>query len=93
MRLTASELAELLAFYRLEPRGEWRDDLRVGHQTSILLGALGVKDNAKQPIKPADVTLSFSEKADEPLSVEATIAFAKGLVRELGGVIDLPDED
>ena len=65
-RLTSSELSEWQAFYRIEPFGEFRADLRAGTIASPLVN-LQVKKGHRRT-KPSDWIMEFIP--DEPQSPE-----------------------
>lgn len=70
--LTPRDLAELSAFYAIEPWGDDRADMRTGFQNSILVGALtGAK------IEPGTLTRYLSEEDDKIVSPEQAAAMAR----------------
>ena len=58
-RISASEFAEWMAFYQIEPFGEDRHDLRHGILCSVIAGLFASKGNAP---KPEDFIPRFDEE-------------------------------
>ena len=77
--ITSVQFAEWMAYSRLEPWGEERDDLRMGIVASTVANVNRPKD--KKPYKPTDFMPSF-----EPVSEEEQLAQLLAKARKaLGG--------
>lgn len=89
--IDAAEFAEWLAYYRLEPWGEERGDLRAGIVASTVANAWRGKDVL--PFNPGDFMPEFGPPDAGPLDEEAAIAqqeaLFEGFTRQFGGrVVD-----
>lgn len=67
-RLSAKEFSEWLAYFQLEPWGEYRDDLRMGVLTVRVANALRSKDS--QPTTLKDYIFRFDEDPEEKTEAE-----------------------
>lgn len=77
--ISSAQFAEWLAYSRLEPWGEDRDDLRMGIMASVI--ANSNRGKGKKPYKPQDFMPDF-----EPRDEAATIArIRENLRKSLGG--------
>jgi hypothetical protein len=77
--MTSPQFAEWMAYSRLEPWGEERDDLRMGIVASTVANVNRSKD--RKPYKPTDFMPSF-----EPVSEEEQVAALLAKARKaLGG--------
>lgn len=61
-RISALEFAEWMAYYRIEPFGEDRDDLRHGILCAVIAGLFAPK--GKEP-KPEDFIPRFDDEAKD----------------------------
>ena len=77
--ITSAQFAEWLAYSRIEPWGEERDDLRTGILASMIENIF--RDKGKKPAKPSDFILNF-EPEDEQTRVQRMIESVR---RSLGG--------
>ena len=77
--ITSAQFAEWLAYSRIEPWGEERDDLRTGILASMIANMF--RDKGKKPAKPSDFILNF-EPEDEQTRVQRMIESVR---RTLGG--------
>ena len=77
--ITSAQFAEWLAYSRIEPWGEERDDLRTGILASMIANMF--RDKGKKPAKPSDFILNF-EPEDEQTRVQRMIESVR---RSLGG--------
>ncbi len=66
-RMSSREFAEWMAYYRLEPFGDERADLRAGTIAAPLLNMWAAKGSAKA--KPSDWIMKFGPR--EPMDWEA----------------------
>lgn len=90
-RMTSREIAEWMAYDRIDPFGEIRAEMRNGLLIANMLGMF-----AKTPPKPADYMIDF-EKMAKPVDIEAQIeaqkarfmqyALAHGTVRLADGTV------
>ena len=78
--ITSTQFAEWMAYSRLEPWGEERDDLRMGIVASTVANVNRAKD--RKPYKPQDFMPSF-EPVSEEEQVAALRAFSSDLERTL----------
>ena len=77
--MTSAQFAEWLAYSRLEPGGEERDDLRMGVLASMIANMF--REKGKKPAQPTDFILNF-----EPENEEAKVQrMLESLRRGLGG--------
>ena len=77
--ITSAQFAEWMAYSRLEPWGEDRDDLRMGIVASVI--ANSNRGKGKKPYKPQDFMPDF-----EPEDEAAAIArIRENLRKTLGG--------
>lgn len=74
--MTADEFLDWLAYYQVEPFGEFRADLRAGIITSNLMN-LHLKKGAK-PLQPSDFMPDFTPQELKRLSPDQMIDFVKG---------------
>jgi hypothetical protein len=73
--MTSAQFAEWIAYNKLEPFGEEREDLRMGIVASTIANANLPK--GKKPYKPADFTPTFEiETEDEAAARLIAQAFA-----------------
>ena len=77
--ITSRQFAEWLAYSRLEPWGEDRDDLRTGIVASVI--ANSNRGKGKKPYKPQDFMPDF-EPEDEAAAIER---IRESLRKSLGG--------
>ena len=77
--ITSRQFAEWLAYSRLEPWGEDRDDLRTGIVASVI--ANSNRGKGKKPYKPQDFMPDF-EPEDEAAAIER---IRENLRKSLGG--------
>lgn len=77
--MTSLQFAEWMAYSRLEPWGEERDDLRMGIMAATVANVNRGKD--KKPYKPQDFMPSFEPVSDEERAA-ALLAKAR---KALGG--------
>ena len=78
--LSSTQIAEWMAYFRLEPSGERRADLRAGIIASTVANAHRAKDS--RPYKPQDFMPDFEQGTDED---EAAALFAKAQAALGGG--------
>lgn len=78
--MTSTQIAEWMAYFRLEPFGERRADLRAGIIASTVANAHKAKDS--RPYKPQDFMPDFEQGTDED---EAAALFAKAQAALGGG--------
>ncbi len=75
-RVSSKELAEWRAYYRVEPWGEWRADLRNGITASVIANVN--RGRGKRVFKASDFVLNFNRKtAADNLSGEVIAAFRR----------------
>ena len=77
--ITSAQFAEWMAYSRLEPWGEDRDDLRMGIVASVI--ANSNRGKGKKPYKPQDFMPDF-EPEDEAAAIER---IRENLRKTLGG--------
>ena len=77
--ITSRQFAEWMAYSRLEPWGEDRDDLRMGIVASVI--ANSNRGKGKKPYKPQDFMPNF-EPEDEAAAIER---IRENLRKSLGG--------
>lgn len=77
--MTSLQYAEWIAYSRLEPWGEDRDDLRMGIVASVI--ANSNRGKGQKPYKPGDFIPDF-EPVSEEAQIEQMIAKAR---KALGG--------
>jgi len=77
--ITSRQFAEWMAYSRLEPWGEDRDDLRMGIMASVI--ANSNRGKGKKPYKPQDFMPNF-EPEDEAAAIER---IRENLRKTLGG--------
>ena len=77
--ITSGQFAEWMAYSRLEPWGEDRDDLRMGIVASVI--ANSNRGKGKKPYKPQDFMPDF-EPEDEAAAIER---IRENLRKSLGG--------
>ena len=77
--ITSAQFAEWMAYSRLEPWGEDRDDLRTGIVASVI--ANSNRGKGKKPYKPQDFMPDF-EPEDEAAAIER---IRENLRKTLGG--------
>jgi hypothetical protein len=77
--MTSAQFAEWMAYSRIEPWGEERDDLRMGVLASMIANMF--RDKSKKPAKPSDFVLNF-EPEDEDAKARRMV---EQLRRSLGG--------
>lgn len=77
--LSADELADWMAYDRIEPFGPWREDMRAAMTTTAVYNAAGCKPTSK----PSEFLLS----APEPKSDKPAPDLAEKLHRILGGMV------
>lgn len=77
--MTSLQYAEWIAYSRLEPWGEDRDDLRMGIVASVI--ANSNRGKGQKPFKPQDFMPDF-EPVSEEAQIEQMIAKAR---KALGG--------
>lgn len=87
-RMPGTVWYEWLAYDSLEPVGDPRADLRIGHQTAILINAMRAK--GKPSVRISETTISF--KRPEKQTWKEQLAFVEALNEALGGE-DLRDEE
>ena len=80
--IDSSHFAELLAEERLNPRGEWRADLRAGIQCSTMANMWRGKDS--RVMAPIDYIPDFDK---QPQTVEDQMAAAKAICAMFGGEV------
>jgi hypothetical protein len=68
-------LAEWLAFYRIEPWGETRADIRAALQTMQLVSASGAKPTGGGYFELGDFLLDFRPRAESLLEKAKTVFF------------------
>ena len=61
--MTSLQFAEWMAYSRLEPWGEERDDLRMGIVASTIANVY--RKEGKKPFKPADFMPQFEPETEE----------------------------
>ena len=77
--MTSAQLSEWMAFYRLEPWGEERADLRAGIVASTI--ANSNRGKGQKPFKVADFLPSFEPESEE----EAAARLMARAMAALGG--------
>lgn len=77
--ISSRQFAEWMAYSRLEPWGEDRDDLRMGIVASVI--ANSNRGKGKKPYKPQDFMPNF-EPEDEAAAIER---IRENLRKSLGG--------
>ena len=77
--ISSAQFAEWMAYSRLEPWGEDRDDLRMGIVASVI--ANSNRGKGKKPYKPQDCMPDF-EPEDEAAAIER---IRENLRKSLGG--------
>ncbi len=77
--ITSAQFAEWLAYSRVDPWGEDRDDLRMGIVASVI--ANSNRGKGKKPYKPQDFMPNF-EPEDEAAAIER---IRESLRKTLGG--------
>jgi hypothetical protein len=77
--MTSAQFSEWLAYSRIEPWGEERDDLRIGILASMIANMF--REKGKKPAKPSDFILDFG-LVDEEAKAKRALA---SLQRVLGG--------
>ena len=77
--MTSAQFAEWMAYSRVEPWGENRDDLRIGILASMIANMF--REKGKKPAKPTDFVLNFAP-VDEEAKARKALA---SLQRVLGG--------
>ena len=77
--ISSAQFAEWMAYSRLEPWGEDRDDLRMGIVASVI--ANSNRGKGKKPYKPQDFMPNF-EPEDEAAAIER---IRENLHKSLGG--------
>jgi hypothetical protein len=77
--MTSAQFAEWLAYSRIEPWGEEREDLRIGIIASMIANMF--REKGKKPAQPSDFILDF-EPEDEDAKTQRMI---EQLRRSLGG--------
>lgn len=77
--ITSAQFAEWLAYSRVDPWGEDRDDLRMGIMASVI--ANSNRGKGKKPYKPQDFMPNF-EPEDEAAAIER---IRENLRKTLGG--------
>ena len=60
-RMSSAEFTEWVAYYSIEPFGEFRRDLQAGIVASTLANIHG----PRRPLSPADFVLDFTRAAEE----------------------------
>jgi len=76
--ITSVQFAEWMAYSRLEPWGEERDDLRMGIVASVIANSNRGKN--QKPFKPTDFIPSFEPVSDEE-QVRRLLAKARKALR------------
>ncbi len=77
--ITSKQFAEWMAYSRLEPWGEDRDDLRMGIMASTMANVNRGKN--QKPYKPQDFMPSFEPETEEQ-AAERLIAKARAALGE-----------
>lgn len=67
-KITSREFVEWMAFYRLEPWGEWRGDYQAGMVCSTVANIVRKKGSGRY--KPSDFIPKFGESARKQQSAE-----------------------
>lgn len=78
-RLNARQLAEWEAFYTMEPRGEFRADLRLAQLCQLTANIHRDSKKKPSPFKITDYLFDFSPKEDEKQSVDEMIDIMKSI--------------
>ena len=76
-RISSREFAEWMAFYRLEPFGEERADLRMAILAAVIANANRDPKQRKQPYEPKDFMPQFDQPQDtetEPWEQQLALA-------------------
>lgn len=81
-RVSSLELAEWMAFYRLEPFGEERDDLRTGIVASTVAETARDTKRRRRPYRPKDFMPQFDRMQQ---TWEQQLAVVEMMNRALGG--------
>ena len=79
----AAELTEAMAYYRIEPWGEWREDYRAALICYTLYRLLSAKTAA--PLSVDDWMPEFDREAKTPSDIMAVLA---GMTAAAGGTIE-----
>jgi hypothetical protein len=83
-----------MAWYLLEPRGELRDDLRVGHFAvgviNTIRSAMGAQKMVQLPEMTLSEVLEASASERRPMTDEESLIYAKSIALATGG--ELIDE-
>lgn len=64
--MTPQHLGEWLAYYRLDPWGDGRADLRAGIVASVIANANRDSKRKAEPFQPRDFMPRFDRDADDP---------------------------
>lgn len=75
--ITSVQFAEWMAYSRLEPWGEERDDLRMGIVASVIANSNRAKE--RKPFKPTDFMPSFEPVSDEERAAQLLAKARKAL--------------
>jgi hypothetical protein len=79
--MSSHELSEWMAFFRLEPFGEERQDLRAAIVAQTIANVN--RGAGRPPYKLSDFILEFDRQPKEPQSVEDQIEVMRRLTRQL----------
>lgn len=87
-RISSRELTEWQAYYRLEPFGEERADLRAGIIASTMANTARDPKKHSKPFEPREFMPQFDdEPMDEEQEQEALWAKVNAVMFALGGVV------
>jgi hypothetical protein len=83
------EFSEWMAYFRLEPFGAEREDMRAGIIAATIANANRDPKKRPKPFTPGDFMLKFGEEYREPevLSPEETLKRVIQLHEAMGGVV------
>ena len=100
--IDSAEFAEWMAYDRLDPIGQWRDDLRMAILAStianamdglgqLVIGVAGGHPSPRQPFTIEDFLPSFDHQPltpdDEDDAIAQQEAFFEGFTRTFGGAV------
>jgi len=85
--ISSAEFAEWQAYYRLEPFGEERADLRTGILAALIANVNRDPKQRKKPYEPADFMPTFDKqsKATAPQSIDEQLMIIEMLNIAFGG--------
>lgn len=84
--ISSADFAELLAYYRIDPWGEQRDDLRTALLCSVIANALASGKGRR--FKLADFLLDFEAELKKPQTAKQMEAIFRAFTVARGGTIE-----